>query len=398
MTPLLFILVPVSTSIILLRYRFVLVGLIVGYLIVLPITAGSPFSTTPMDSTPESFCRSSAMVTPFSEENPSIEASSAYSSPVSAITPHGPGYPPAGLAGLGISGLDDLGSFPNAVPYSVSPIISNQLTPLDNLYSIPLEIDDYTNAPFFPAYDGVSAAPHSPLSTYGSQAMSASPSYNSSLEVSSGQNAQNIFPAQVPGYWASASCMGSTCPLEPVSTVENSSQGGHWDQAYYPEASITVNPSTLPVATTSYPPMKIASEGIHTSLEQIPALNQAVNSSRSTMSDDSAARGSLLKAPKRRTSPKRQLQKDKDKGYACRHCGYVFTRRSNCMEHQKKHDPRSRESHPCAECDKTFGRKADLKRHTNNVSIHSRQGKKVADDSDSSRLTKTHMQLVPASL
>lgn len=399
MTLLLFILATVAASIILLRYRCVSVGLALTSLIVLPMTAGAFFSTSIMNSTPESSRRSTAMATPLSEENYSIEASPIYSSPVSATTPQGPGYQPAGLVGLGISGLDDSGPFPNVLSYPVSPTIANQLAPLDSLYSMPLKVDDYSTAPFFPVYGDLHAAPHSPLSPYESQAMSASPSYNSSLEVNTGQRKQSVFPsqAQAPGYWASTSCMGSTSPLEPVSAMENSAMESQWSQLYYPEASITVNPPALPVGRASYASATSANVGIRTRLEQFPTMNQADNPPSIT-SGELAIHESPSKAPKRRTSPKRQSQKDKDKGYACRLCGYVFTRRSNCMEHQKKHDPRSRESHPCNECDKTFGRKADLKRHLNNVRRHPGRVKTVADDPDPSWITKTHVQLVRASL
>lgn len=317
------------------------------------------------------------MTTPVSEEKQSIDTSPTYLSPVSAVTPQGQGYPPASLVGLGISGLNELGSFPNPLSYSMSPTFTTQLAPLDNLYSMPLKVDDYTTAPFFPAYNGLPVAPYSPLSTYDSQAMSASPSYNSSLEVNATQTTQNVLLAQAqdPGYWITTSCGRPTRPLEPVSAMENSCMGGQWVQPYYPEAPINVNPPAFSVDKTAYPSMEITDEGGQTSLEQLPALNQAVTSPRGLRTSEFAAHELPSTVPQRRTSPKRQAKREKDKGYACRLCGYVFTRRSNCMEHQKKHDPRSRESHPCDECDKTFGRKADLKRHTNNVSRHPRQGR-----------------------
>lgn len=324
-----------------------------------------------MNSTPESYRRSSTMVPPLTEDAHSIEVSSTYSSPVSATTPQGPGYPSAGLVGLGISGLDDLRSFPSIVPYSVSPTLPTQLAPPDSLYNMPLKVDDYTTAPFLSVHNGLPAAPHSPLSFYGSQAMGASPSYNSSMEVSTGQN---IFPQRVPGYWAPTPCSGPTSPMGSVPVMTNGSMGGQWGQPYLPEACITVNPPVLPVGSLSYPPTTIADGGIETGPKQPPSMNQAGSSPRSTTSSEFTVHGSPSKVNKSRTPAKKQPRKDKDKGYACKLCGYVFTRRSNCMEHQRKHDPRSRESHPCEECGKTFGRKADLKRHTNNVSKHTLNG------------------------
>ncbi|KAL4872877.1 hypothetical protein BDV12DRAFT_127370 [Aspergillus spectabilis] len=54
-------------------------------------------------------------------------------------------------------------------------------------------------------------------------------------------------------------------------------------------------------------------------------------------------------------------------GLQCTICGARFTRRSNCREHMKRHDPSGRKSFPCEECGKILGRKTDLKRHIDSV-------------------------------
>ncbi|PTU23198.1 hypothetical protein P175DRAFT_0431308 [Aspergillus ochraceoroseus IBT 24754] len=54
-------------------------------------------------------------------------------------------------------------------------------------------------------------------------------------------------------------------------------------------------------------------------------------------------------------------------GLLCTICGVRFTRRSNCREHMKRHDPNSRKTFPCEICEKPFGRKTDLKRHVGSV-------------------------------
>lgn len=294
-----------------------------------------------------------------------MEASSNYPSPVSATTPQGPGYPPLGLVGLGISGLDDLRSFPSAVPYSVSPTMPTQLAPPDNLHDMALKVDDYTTAPYFSVYNGFPGAPPSPLSFYGSQAMSATPSFNSAMEVST---AQSAFPGQMPGYWTPTPCSGPTSPLESVPALANSSMGDQWSQSYSSGTSIAVSPRAVPIGKSSYPSTTIAGGAIENGPGQPSNTTQTLSSPRHTTSGHYPLHGPQTGVEKARASPKKQSQNEKTRGYACSLCGYRFTRRSNCMEHQKKHDPRSRESHPCGECYKTFGRKADLKRHTNNVS------------------------------
>lgn len=278
-----------------------------------------------------------------------METSSTYSSPVSATTPQGPGYPPLGLVGLGISGLDDLRSFPSAVPYSVSPTMPTQLALPDTLHDMAMKVDDYNTAPYLSVYSSFPAAPHSPLSFYDSQAMSTTPSFNSAMEVSA---AQSVFPGQMSDYWTPTPCSGPTSPLESVPALANSSMEDQWSQPYSSVTSTAVSPQAVPIGKSSYPSTTIADGAIENGPEQPSNTTQTLSS----------------KAEKASAFPKKQSQNDKTRGYACSLCGYRFTRRSNCMEHQKKHDPRSRESHPCGECNKTFGRKADLKRHTNNVS------------------------------
>lgn len=57
-----------------------------------------------------------------------------------------------------------------------------------------------------------------------------------------------------------------------------------------------------------------------------------------------------------------------DPQLCCPICDKVFTRRSNCREHFKRHNPVTRQAHACHECGKFFGRKTDLKRHYSTVS------------------------------
>lgn len=64
-----------------------------------------------------------------------------------------------------------------------------------------------------------------------------------------------------------------------------------------------------------------------------------------------------------------QAQAELDPGLRCPLCDKVFTRRSNCREHLKRHNPGNRQAHSCSSCGKTFGRKTDLKRHYLTVSL-----------------------------
>lgn len=56
-------------------------------------------------------------------------------------------------------------------------------------------------------------------------------------------------------------------------------------------------------------------------------------------------------------------------GLVCPICGIHFTRKSNCREHQKLHDPRFQKRFECNICGKSLRRNADLRRHENSVSV-----------------------------
>lgn len=70
-----------------------------------------------------------------------------------------------------------------------------------------------------------------------------------------------------------------------------------------------------------------------------------------------------------KSSSRGQALAELDPELRCPLCGKVFTRRSNCREHLKRHNPGNRQAHSCSSCGKTFGRKTDLKRHYSTVSL-----------------------------
>lgn len=357
------------------RHRIALVGFILfgSPLFVLAVTVGMAFNSFHMDRTPGSHRRSSSVIPSLPEDAHSLEASSTYSLPVSATTSQGVRF--STPIGLGISGcglepaFENLSPLPNTVPFSVSPALQNQFVSTGDHYSLPLKVDDFSNTPGFPIYNGLAAAPQdpqSPLSFYGSQAMSASPSYNSSMDVGTGHH---TFQEHAPGYWAPTPCSGPTNPLETVPVTMDGTTGGRWNQPYITDPCITVNPSVVPGTESSYPSTTFNGESSSAGLfqHQFNAA-QGPSSLRSAAANECVILRQPRKVKKNRTSARKQLEKDNDEGYECSVCGYIFTRRSNCLEHQRRHDPSFRRPFPCEYCGKIFGRKADLKRHGDCVS------------------------------
>lgn len=336
------------------------------------MTVGLVFSTTNMARASDRAHSLSSMVPSLPEDDHSLEPTSAYSSPVSAATSHGNGF--SASIGLGISGcnleptFNHTGGYANAVPFSMSPALSNHLATPDSLYNMPLKIEDFPS-PTYDIYNGL-ADTSSPLSLYGSQGMGPSSSFNSPGDVGTSQTA---FPGQLPGYWASLPCHNPTTPSEISPVSASSTLEGQWNPSYYPEACMGLNVPTLPicsglpVANSRFSHALVAGESDGSLPEQFSTSARTFINPPSVTSGEETAHISPTSAGKAHASSPGHKPRAK-KGYKCPTCDFTFTRRSNCVEHQKKHDPDFKKSFSCDECLKTFGRNADLKRHIDNVS------------------------------
>ncbi|KAJ5584834.1 Zinc finger C2H2 [Penicillium hispanicum] len=335
-----------------------------------PMNVGLVFNTSNMDQTPDSGRRSSSMVPSLLEDAHSLEPTSAYSSPLSATPSHGGGFP--STVGLGISGCglelpyDHLRAFPNQLPFSVASNIPNQLASTDSLYSVPLKIDDYSNRMCYDVYNTLPPdTSHSPLSWYGSRSMSASPGWNSPIDVGP---IQRNFPGQTSEYWAPVPETGPTTASDATSLAAGPTTGDYWNQQYFPEACVAMNAPALPF-NGNLPVVGDSLASTSTVTHDIGSTRHPSRPTRTLLGSPSPQtnQGNPGTLPKPHQEYIRRSGR-KDKGYACSHCGSTFTRRSNCAEHEKRHNPSYKQSFPCDECGKTFGRNADLKRHTDTVS------------------------------
>ncbi|KAJ5894839.1 hypothetical protein N7495_006530 [Penicillium taxi] len=306
-----------------------------------------------MDQTPDSIYHSSSTVPSLLDDTPSLDTPSAYSSPVSATTSHG-----QAPIGLGISGLEptfnNLRAFSNAFDFSAAPLMLNQFPISGSSYNEPSKSNDFPDASCYGLFQDPS---YSPSSYYSAQGMSASPSYDSTF---------GTFVGQIPGNWGPVLPTAPTTPeIAPPST--DCLTGRYWNQAYAPAAMNTLDlpienglnidtgcfMTTPPEETVCKRPYVIVSNpaplpsdypNVHISGETTESPTSPQTRKPSTLSSE-------------RTS----------KVYFCSICGNTFTRRSNCTEHERNHDPKRKKSFPCGECHKTFGRNADLKRHTDTI-------------------------------
>ncbi|KAJ5330384.1 hypothetical protein N7476_000167 [Penicillium atrosanguineum] len=292
------------------------------------------------------------------EDTHTFDASATYPSPVSATTSQGLNFSPIGLGISGCDlepGFDNLRAFPHAVPFAASHAPSNQMITTENYYEAPMKVDHFSSGPCFSNYNGVPPASNTPLSLYDSQTIGLSPNYNSALEL----DGPVSYAGQIPAYWTPTPCSGPTTPLEAASAT------GHWNQPYFPEPCITVNPPTIPVDRGSYHPTTVTDGSRTLASHYNPA--QTSSSPRSATSTESFSPNPPQNVNKNRNL-NNHMDKDMEDGRKCPVCGYVFTRRSNCTEHQKRHDPSFKKTFNCSGCKKTFGRNADLRRHIDNAS------------------------------
>ncbi|KAJ5371449.1 uncharacterized protein N7496_007541 [Penicillium cataractarum] len=288
----------------------------------------------------------------------------AYASPVSATSSQGRGFP--ATVGLGISGLEDsydpMTGYSSQLPFSANSATPNNLTSTENFYILPLDADDFCGRSCFEIYNGIPDPSQSSLGFYDTQPVSLAHGYEPVMEVDAGHG---MFPRQMngmPGIWPNTPLSAPPSPLQSIPTAADRTIESQWNHGIYPEANTSFHPQASAQSIALHPPIPPASQSNpsrptrahHTSAMPAIPFPQGVSSNDNTANAAS-------KTTKRGRKP------SAEKGCKCPVCGFYFTRRSNCVAHQKKHDPTFHRAIPCDECSKSFGRNADLRRHIDTV-------------------------------
>ena len=323
--------------------------------------------------------RAPSMVPSLPEDVLSLDTPSESSSPMSATLSYGSQARSfSNHVGLGISdcslepAYSNLGGFSPHMPFSMAQPMRTQIVPSNEVYSIPVKIDDFSNGNYYGLYTPAMENAHSPMSYYGSHTMSASPSYNPPMEATT---LQAPFTTQATGYWAPMASCGPTTPPDMGSNMANVA-GDPWDQHSYPTCDI-VNASTLPILSgipvTSNTYISTGPMG-KSPAEKVPSFSTETTATAPKAQekgvDESKPKKKITKGSKPSRKPVASASRRKsrpDQRYACRVCDFQFTRRSNRSEHEKRHDPNFKKTFPCGQCPKTFGRNADLNRHIDTV-------------------------------
>ncbi|KAJ5813180.1 hypothetical protein N7447_010203 [Penicillium robsamsonii] len=296
-----------------------------------------------------------SITSPRREDRRSRETST-YSSPVSNSSQGG-----VSPIGLGISRCEIENAFDQLRVFPPPSTLPSQLVPGAPTPTFALSYDGYSSGTCYPpVYNGlVNSASETSLEFY-SPTMSASPSYNSTMEVVPGQH---VYPSQMTDLWMHTPCSGPTTPSDVTpGTVANGA--GQWDHIVFSDACIPPTIPLLPVNNVPY----LGVMGEMGEMGYDGSSGQSINTGP-IMPQQASPEGTdeaTISGRERGSSNDRLISAS---GLECPICGAKFTRRSNCKEHQKMHNPEWKNNHPCNDCHKSFGRSSDLKRHMSTVHL-----------------------------
>ncbi|KAL2827545.1 hypothetical protein BDW59DRAFT_55691 [Aspergillus cavernicola] len=302
----------------------------------------------------------SSFLPPSSSSGAMPETAPAYSRP-SRITPASPFQ--HGDAGLGISSCEAQPQVSHLIPYPSSEHYTTDWpghfitsTPPLRYPQNPSHLSPVT---LYEHYSG-SDTSASPLSYCGPQTMSASSSRGSALDFGT---SQDIMGSDTYNFWPNT-------PGSDVDTRVKEDPDTDYRHSSYSECAKPADvPLYAPIAQSRADGISPWQErwdengtGAAEVADSDVDFNLPLEPSGPPAEVISKWIGETVATPnseQRKVPPKAGLE--------CSICGAQFTRRSNCQEHMKRHDPNSRKSYPCEDCGKTLGRKTDLKRHIDSI-------------------------------
>ncbi|KAE8375031.1 hypothetical protein BDV26DRAFT_24184 [Aspergillus bertholletiae] len=326
-----------------------------------------------MEQAPTSFSSPSPFVRSPPDSHLMLEATSAYSSPMCSVS----SYPSnsQSTTGLGISHCEMEGSSsqlrlfpPDTYP---SPVTEwpNQMIPPESLIETTLDVSHFSPGPCYESFGGHSDVSVSPLPYYSPQTLNASPSYGSAIDFSG-----NPGPLSAPSsrFWPS-NPQSDTTNLEIQPPVKEEPDDS-WEQHLLAKVSSSTGIGSVPqiphvAGNDAYSkPQPFADNGNGTLVELNPNVGRQENESEKLTAQNVPIEVVFQLTKSDSEHPDGRCKVLSASGLECTICGMRFTRRSNCREHIKRHDPSLRKSFQCDLCDGSFGRRTDLRRHV--ISIH----------------------------
>ncbi|KAE8410092.1 hypothetical protein BDV37DRAFT_235693 [Aspergillus pseudonomiae] len=325
-----------------------------------------------MEQAPTSFSSPSPFVRSPPENHIMLEDTSAYSSPMCSVS----SYPrnSQSTTGLGISHceMEDPSSQLRLFPPDTypSPVTEwpNQMIPPESLLETTLDVGHFSPGPCYEPFGAHSDVSVSPLTYYSPQTLNAPSSYGSAMDF-----ARNSGTLSAPSSHFWPNTPQSDAASSEIQSQVKEEPDDSWEQNLLTEVSDTTvigSVSQMPhtVSNDAYSKSQhFADNGNDTFVELNPGLGRQRDEGRKP-----TARKMPVEVVFQLTKSDSELPDERCKilsasGLECTICGTRFTRRSNCREHVKRHDPSLRKSYHCEFCEKPFGRKTDLRRHVDSI-------------------------------
>ncbi|KAI9373381.1 hypothetical protein BJX61DRAFT_533226 [Aspergillus egyptiacus] len=263
-------------------------------------------------------------------------------------------------AGLGIlTQFPESHLRPHALLEQYPPDWSENLVPSTLPWGCSLNTTHLSPGMFYEPYSG-SEASASPLSYCGPQTMSISSSRGSAFDYGA---SHDLTSTQSHRFWPSTPDSGADIRVteDPDSDTQHASYSGSRQSA-----SLSLYAPIEQSRMDRFPPNVEGLDGRKTAAPEKfdPDVDFRLPSDLSALPNEVISKWIEENAASPNTE-KRQFSAAS--GLECTICGAQFTRRSNCREHMKRHDPNGRKAYTCEDCGKSLGRKTDLKRHIDSV-------------------------------
>ncbi|RAL17030.1 putative C2H2 finger domain protein (Ezf) [Aspergillus homomorphus CBS 101889] len=324
-----------------------------------------------MNFTPVQYPAPSPFVSSTSDDHSMLDTTSAYASPMYAASFDM--HSSRSLAGLGIShlGMETFPSEAESYPRSGLPILSDSnwsdtvMRP-ETFLQTPPRYNHLPSTTHYEPRSGVREAAASPSSFYSSHTFSTSPSHGSSTET---EGQQDAVPEDRLFEWPSTPTSDG-----PNMPVDCTIMKGESEELWAPSRFEDTAPNTSS-ALSQMPPTPAGNPGSGIQWPQ----SASQGSSAGFIPDQETALGLIPADVISRWieevvgAPDGALKIPSASGLQCSVCGHRFTRRSNCREHEKRHDPMLRKSFPCDTCGKAYGRRTDLRRHVESTHLQLRK-------------------------
>ncbi|KAF5856826.1 hypothetical protein ETB97_006684 [Aspergillus alliaceus] len=235
---------------------------------------------------------------------------------------------------------------PEAYPSPVTEW-SNQLVPPESLLETTLDVSHFSPGPCYEPFGGHSDVSVSPLSYYSPQTLHAPSSYGSAFDFGGGPG---TLSAPSSRFWPNTPHSDATS--SEIQALVKEEPDECWDHHLLTKASSPTGLATLPqmsqaVGDDIFPNPQRPDNDNGTLVELNLNVGCYGDNSRKAAAQNMPIEMVFKLTKSDSELPDEQCKILSASGLQCTICGSRFTRRSNCREHMKRHDPNLRKSYHC---------------------------------------------------